>query len=876
MPQPREQPSQKAEPQRRVPAAGDAAARETAGSFEIQIDTGSPSHFARRRRRSSPIGLVLLIVATVGVVGVVGWLSLAKPAATTGTVDASLVIAEIPPQTIDEGTLWSLEIPLKMAGIDTSSLRCSLVEAPQGMLVDERRRVLVWQPDEAAGPGEYTARLRVESGNLVAEQAVTLEVQEVDAPPRVRVTQKRAASLGETVSLAIRAVDADVPAQQLVYELVGDAHGATIDAATGQFTWDTAQGEAGYDYTFAVRVSTASGTAATTESFRIEVQAATRATTVAASPSPAATADKLPSESDVDATEDRPPIESADAPSAPPDVEAIAALYDAHRLFTRKPRDYVALRAAIVDRFQREQQAAIRQAFGEDYDALSEWLDERSELKQELYVAIRPEWDDVAAALALFRELWSEFPDSIERYGQLAIATAVVWDRDNRGIANLQNHVRAAKAVMPEGRLGAIENFRYLVEAVGVMQGRIEYVPWEFLVHVVNHKSPLEDRQWALANYLDERVGIGTCYHDCPYDTMQLDSNFAEAKMNGQLYTLANLRQLGGVCMFQADYAARIAKSLGVPASYVSGTGRFGGSHAWVMWVELLQATPSSVTFELKSHGRYRGDHYYTGNLRDARTGQPITDRDLEMRLHSAGVDVVAKRHAELLMRVYPELRDREPAMEPVEQLEYLRNVIDISPYDEAAWIDAAQLVKSLRGDRQFNKAMRNVLNALFTTFAPFPDFTWKVFHDLVDYHEDPATRIELYDRLVSMYRDAGRPDLSSEAILRLADELLAADRTDDALSALALTALRFPDEGRFVPKVVDRLEAICAEQPGSELQLVQFYTEILPQIPQKRGSRPSEYCISMYERAIECFARAGQNNLAATASAELQRIKSG
>jgi protein-S-isoprenylcysteine O-methyltransferase Ste14 len=53
-------------------------------------------------------------------------------------------------------------------------------------------------------------------------------------------------------------------------------------------------------------------------------------------------------------------------------------------------------------------------------------------------------------------------------------------------------------------------------------------------------------------------------------------------RLNGKPYTLQSIKDYGGVCAMQADFAARVAKSLGVPAEYVGGEANFGGLHAWV------------------------------------------------------------------------------------------------------------------------------------------------------------------------------------------------------------------------------------------------------------------------------------------------------
>ncbi len=72
----------------------------------------------------------------------------------------------------------------------------------------------------------------------------------------------------------------------------------------------------------------------------------------------------------------------------------------------------------------------------------------------------------------------------------------------------------------------------------------------------------------------------------------------------------------------QADFAARVAKSLLVPAEYVGGEANSGGLHAWVMWVEVKSVNKDAVAFTLESHGRYFGDNYYVGTLLDPKTGQ--------------------------------------------------------------------------------------------------------------------------------------------------------------------------------------------------------------------------------------------------------------
>ena len=569
------------------------------------------------------------------------------------------------------------------------------------------------------------------------------------------------------------------------------------------------------------------------------------------------------------------PAEAIPAPTQEsPDAalrKIVRELFDGKKLLLKK--EYPTLRKAFADQFAQIHADEIRQGLGEDYDAMMAWFEEHPDIQEEFYTAIRPGADNIPRALGLLNELRKRHPKQIVPYASLAIATAVVWDDERKGVYDYTHDARATKSKMPEEIADVFDNVQYLVETENVMQGRIQFVPWEFLVYVVNHRTPLAERQWALANYLNKRVMFGKCYSDVPYDYDMLNSNREVTRLSGKEYNFPNIRQLGGVCMIQADYAARVGKSLGVPAAYVSGEGAFGEGHAWVMWAELKQATASGIVFSLESHGRYRNDHYYVGHLEDPQTGERITDRDMELRLQTVGADTIAKRHMDLVMRAFPMLKE-DASLDAAGQLNLLGQVIGYCPGNEDAWLAAARLARESAGDKSLSKQFGQVLDKLFVTFARVPDFTWKVFDDLAAFPDDAKQRRALYERLIALYETAKRPDLAAEARLKLTDYLVEENKKADAIDGLALAIRKFPAEGQIVPKLLDRLEKLAADVPDADAKLVQFYTAFLPQIPQKRGNRPSDYCIEMYQRAIALFQRAGQPQLAQALEAELVKIK--
>jgi len=356
---------------------------------------------------------------------------------------------------------------------------------------------------------------------------------------------------------------------------------------------------------------------------------------------------------------------------------------------------------------------------------------------------------------------------------------------------------------------------------------------------------------------------------------VMLNTGSETCRLAGKSYNLPNLVQFGGVCAMQADFAARVGKSLGVPAEYVTGENRYGDHHAWVMWVEVRNVTANSIQFSLESHGRYRGDRYYVGSLKHPKTGQRMTDRELEHYLHVVGSGPVAHRFADLLIRSLPVV-DRHRDRSVDRQLKDLNTILKLSPGNSETWNEIASLSSYPDLESKHRRKFLTILNQFFATFTPFPDFTWTVFDNLVRFEDDEKKRIALYTRLTAAYEGAGRPDLASKSRLKLTELLIDADRLKEATQGLAFTILRFADEGRFVVGLLDRLETIAGTIPDSDAELVSFYLAFLQKIPTKRGNSPSEYCIRMYTRAIERFQMMNRPDLVQQLQVALNNVRAG
>lgn len=549
--------------------------------------------------------------------------------------------------------------------------------------------------------------------------------------------------------------------------------------------------------------------------------------------------------------------------------ETALALFDAKKLFLSK--SFADLVFADVEDFEYENRIILDQKY-KDHPGLKDFFEENKGLKAELFSAIDPSVDNLAEALGVFDSLRVEFPKQVIKYKNLAIAISVCWDNP-RAIYHFAGHQKRTRAIMPQGLVGANENFKHFVTYENQMQGRAQWLPWEFLVHVINHQTPVKERYWALGQYLSSRVEFGKCYKDVPYDYEMLKTRSQVCKLSGKEYTLSNIRDYGGVCAMQADFSGRVGKSLGVPSEYVSGQSSNGENHAWVMWVEVKNVSKSSIAFSLQSFGRYRGDNYYVGKLRDPKSGKMMTDRQMELRLHTVGTNAYAKRQADLLVKALDMISSKNE-FSYVEQLSYLERTIKLCPWHEGAWEKVAGIVANNEIEKKHHRQMNKIINSLFVYFAAFPDFTWTIFDQLVQFVPKEEQKNDYYGRLIQLYVSAKRPDLACEARLKLTDYLLEQKKLPVAMEGLAATIKAFPDEGRYVPRLLDRLESLVGSDKLLLEKLVIFYAEFLPLVPPRRGRTPSKYCIKMYERGIQFFTANGITRLAGEYQQKLAALK--
>jgi hypothetical protein len=174
---------------------------------------------------------------------------------TANEVNVAPVLAAIPAQTVNEGSLLTFTATATDADIPANTLTYSLMGAPGGATIVGSTGVFSWTPTEAQGPGTYNFTVRVSDGSLTHDRAVSVTVSEVNLAPVLAAIPAQTVDAGTLLTFTASATDADLPANILTYSLINAPGGAAIHPTTGQFTWTPSAAQAPGSFAFTLQVS---------------------------------------------------------------------------------------------------------------------------------------------------------------------------------------------------------------------------------------------------------------------------------------------------------------------------------------------------------------------------------------------------------------------------------------------------------------------------------------------------------------------------------------------------------------------------------------------------------------------------------------------
>ena len=174
-------------------------------------------------------------------------------------VNATPALAAISNRSVTEGQLLSVTNSASDTDTPTQSFTFLLDNgAPAGMTINPVSGVLTWAPTEVQGPGSYPVTVRVtDNGEPTASttQPFTVTVFEANQAPQLASLLNVSLLAGRTLNLTNTAMDADLPAQALTFQLVSAPAGMTLDSANGRLTWRPLIAQAGTTNTVTVRVT---------------------------------------------------------------------------------------------------------------------------------------------------------------------------------------------------------------------------------------------------------------------------------------------------------------------------------------------------------------------------------------------------------------------------------------------------------------------------------------------------------------------------------------------------------------------------------------------------------------------------------------------
>jgi hypothetical protein len=162
---------------------------------------------------------------------------------TVSEVNAAPVLDLLPDRTVTELTPLAFTVLAHDTDLPAQTLTFSLDTPPTGASISSTTGAFTWTPTEAQGPGRYTITVRVtDSGSPARSDTKSFDVvvnEQNTAPILTTPAGQGAQTVPELspVSIQFTATDGDVPANLITFSLQNAPTGATIDAASGLFSW---------------------------------------------------------------------------------------------------------------------------------------------------------------------------------------------------------------------------------------------------------------------------------------------------------------------------------------------------------------------------------------------------------------------------------------------------------------------------------------------------------------------------------------------------------------------------------------------------------------------------------------------------------------
>jgi hypothetical protein len=223
-------------------------------------------------------------------------------------------------------------------------------------------------------------------------------------------------------------------------------------------------------------------------------------------------------------------------------------------------------------------------------------------------------------------------------------------------------------------------------------------------------------------------------------------------------------------------------------------------------------------------------------------------------------------------MRSYPSIA-QALSFGTEEKVAYLDQCLKVSRYNEDAWVRFAQMARRGELNDENKRIAVGHLASLSQTFAGYPDFIWRVFDDLIEVAVT-GEKIKQYESVLAQFQKAKRADLACEARLKLTQLQVAESKQPAALAGLTASVREYSTEGRYVPKLLKRMEEVAPYVKGGPAQVANMYIDLVPGMIIYYKSDNTVYFKKMRDQAKLFFEQNSLTQEAATLDARIVQAR--
>lgn len=308
--------------------------------------------------------------------------------------------------------------------------------------------------------------------------------------------------------------------------------------------------------------------------------------------------------------------------------------------------------------------------------------------------------DNPARAFEVLYTFLKEHQSRVERYPELTIAFAVVWDGP------------APADVTP------LESFEFFTSSSTKVHFSLRKLPWQVSKYVIDAQRPIDERKWAQQKY-GGSSNIGKLYEKIWQSKYDRGALLGEGKeIDEHEYTLENIRKYGGVCHDAAVFASEVGKSIGVPSVYVKGASSSGVGHAWIGYLK-------GGGWDLDT-GRLSDEDVAVGTVRDPQDGASVPEHELEFALAALRHSDSTRRQAQVWCEVAAMLAT---AGHKDAARRAMGKSLEACVYDKNQWLSYARLAgQGIFTDGDLVKSMTRFANEL----DDYPGLAVDAFESLI------------------------------------------------------------------------------------------------------------------------------------------------